>query len=359
MSNENNEKNNYQNNNLNNDNDDSPTEIYDVENDPYTMNFDKNQENDTEYIDNKNETPPLREYYQNYPETRELQPVQNNAESYRDPNSYDSDEDYINTLEDFYIENLPSEDIDGSGEWIYKDRYQKLLYEAGVINHSNAIMGKNYDQIINSNSILKNEKKNLEQDLETSKKNEEAAQRASRSKEISINKREEELESQKNKDKTLKIVLIVSLILASILAVVFGFLWNSSRSNTESISGTSSAQEKQINDLNAALQSERESKSSIEQQKNELQGRIDDLTTQINEANKSRDDLQNQLDKRNEELKELSQRIDEIGELEAETVTQTLPPEVQTITREPDSPPVETVYQTVTEEATDSSPLEP
>jgi len=90
MSNENNEKNNYQNNNLNNDNDDSPTEIYDVKNDPYTMNFDKNQENDTEYIDNKNETPPLREYYQNYPETREIQPVQNNAESYRDPNSYDS-----------------------------------------------------------------------------------------------------------------------------------------------------------------------------------------------------------------------------------------------------------------------------
>ena len=83
------------------------------------------------------------------------------------------------------------------------------------------------------------------------------------------------------------------------------------------------------------------------------------MTTQINEANKSRDDLQNQLDKRNEELKELSQRIDEIGELEAETVTQTLPPEVQTITREPDSPPVETVYQTVTEEAPDSSPLEP
>lgn len=330
--------------------DDTPTEMYHSYNDPYTEKIQIHNHDETpKYNQNENNSSSSNSEHYNDEvfETQEI-PIVQSREQYNDPNQYDSDDDYISILEDYYIENLPSEDVDGSGDWVYIGRYEKLLYEASIINRSNSIMSKNYDQIINSNSILKNEKKNLEKDLEESRNNEDAAKRAAKSNEISLDNRRKEVEDKIRKDKTLKIILASLLAIATILTIVFGILWNNSKNNSESISGTSSAQEKQINDLNSALQSEREAKSSIEQQRNDLQGRVDDLTTQINEANKSRDDLQQQLDKREEQLKELSDRIDELGDAEPQTITQTMPPEVQTITHE-NSPSIQTQYQTITE----------
>lgn len=340
--------------------DDTPTEVYHSHDDPYTESIQIPSKEQSEVSYDNGEETSNTSYSNHYDngvfETQEL-PVIHNREQYNDPNQYDSDDDYISILDDYYVENLPNEDIDGSGEWIYIGRYEKLLYEASIINRSNSIMSKNYDQIINSNSILKNEKKNLEKDLEESRNNEDAAKRAARSNEISLDNRRKEVEDKIRKDKTFKIILASLLAITSILAIIFGIMWNNSKNNSESISGTSSAQEKQINDLNSALQSEREAKASIEQQKTDLQGRVDDLTNQINEANKNRDDLQQQLDKREEQLKELSDRIDELGDAEPQTITQTMPPEVQTITRE-NSPNIQTQYQTITETIAPSEDIE-
>lgn len=272
---------------------------------------------------------------------------QETNQEYFDPNNVYRDgeeDDYVVKYTDFHWDRIP--DSEKSGNMVTRVMYDRLYEENAENSETVAVYDKNYDNLRNSFHVLGREYKETAEKLRKAEENEDTARKKNEADRRSLEKDIDDFEAEKEKDKWQKIIpwIVASALLVAV--VVVGFLYSGEKNDNDSISSNTGVQEQQISDLNSALESERGAKSDLEKQKEDLQGRVDDLSGQVAEVNKQKSDMEKQIDDRDKQLEDLNSRIDELANVEAETVTRTLPPEVETIT-EP-AGPGETVTTTVT-----------
>lgn len=313
--------------------DDRPTEVFDADEQ-------HEQDHPTEVM------PPVPEAstqaysdYEDYPE-------------YLDPD--DAEENFYAALArqeygTYHWDNLPSEAKYGS-DYVVRDAYDEVYGELLASGESEARAARRYQVAWQRVETLESEQEGLRRDVNDAAERNRIERNSVEADKRDVEERRAELEARERKDLTIKIALGVIATLLAISTVVFCMLWLSARSDRDSVSQGSAAQQEQVQQMKDnlnAMQSERDQATA---ENRALSERADGLNQQIADARKANEETQVKIEEKDKEIRDLTERLNEAENAPAETVTETAVREGtgRTVT-ETQSPSTVTVTETATE----------
>lgn len=273
--------------------------------------------------------------YDAHPATEVMPPAtEESAQAYSDYEDYPEYLDPDDAEDNFYAElarreygtfhwdNLPSEAKYGT-DYVVRDAYDEVYGELLASGESEARAARRYQVAWQRVETLESEQEGLRRDVNDAAHRNRMERNAIDADKRDVEARQAELDARERKDLAVKVTLGVIASLLAISTVVFCALWLSARSDRDSVSQGSVAQQEQVQQMKDnlnAMQSERDQATA---ENRALSERADGLNQQIGDLRKSNEETQAQIEEKDQEIQDLTERLDEAENAPAETVTET------------------------------------
>lgn len=250
----------------------------------------------------------------------------------------------------YHWDNLPSEAKYGE-DYVVRDAYDNVYGQLLTSGESEARAARRYQVAWQRVETLESEQEGLRREANEAAERNRIERNSVESDKRDVDARRAEMESDERRSLTIKIVLGVIATLLAITTVLFCMLWLSARSDRDSVSQGSAAQQEQVQQMKDNLNAMQAERDQATAENRSLSERADGLNQQVNDIRKTNEESQKKIEERDKEIKELTDALRDAEERPAETITETAVRESpgRTVTQtQTESPSTVTVTETAT-----------